>query len=632
MVIEPVARGVRLSAVVSALRMIASTSAFGLRLAGLVHESAQPDAAERARHERFIAVRLAAGALALAGLVPYLLWRGAPSGLEAAAIVCLAGPIVAAAVLSRTGSLALAHALSSAALAGLAVCLAAVSGGAAAVAAIWLVALLLEAFLSGSRRATIAAGLIAGTGILAPAALDAFGVLGPSPDGPAGFAMPVFAAMAVAYATAQALAQLRLDAERRARGKAHEAQDRLLLHAIDDLVTWHDRNGQVLKANAAALRLVGAPSCSLQGQGLFSRVHVSDRPTFLKAVSDAAASSAPTAVQFRLRVGQDDGAERRKARGPRAPQGRVIWVEMRAHRIEEEGADCAVVAVTRDISEHRRRAEELEEARAVAESADRSKGRFLATVSHELRTPLNAIIGFSEILAGDTLVPVDGARRKEYAQIIHDSGQHLLGVVNTLLDMSKIESGNFELAPEPFDLCELATASCDLIKLKASQAGLSLACEIGRGIPEIMGDRRACRQVLINLLSNAVKFTPRGGSVTLSVRRETDRVLLVVADTGIGIAEDDLSKVGAPFFQAGSHYDRAHEGTGLGLSVVRGLVGLHGGTLTIESAPGEGTSVTVSLPLDCRAGRPQTGELIPIRALKRARPNALPDQRIKHRA
>ena len=183
-----------------------------------------------------------------------------------------------------------------------------------------------------------------------------------------------------------------------------------------------------------------------------------------------------------------------------------------------------------------------------------------------------------------------------------------------------------------FDLCELATASCDLIKLKASQVGVSLACEIARPIPEVVADRRACRQVLINLLSNAVKFTPRGGSVTVLVRRETDRVLLVVSDTGMGIAEDDLSKVGAPFFQAGSHYDRAHEGTGLGLSVVRGLVGLHGGTLTIESAPGEGTSVTVSLPFDCRAGKPQTGELIPIRAFKRARPNTLSDQRIKHRA
>jgi cell cycle sensor histidine kinase DivJ len=290
------------------------------------------------------------------------------------------------------------------------------------------------------------------------------------------------------------------------------------------------------------------------------------------------------------------------------------------------------VAVPRDISEHRRRAEELEEARAAAECADRSKGRFLATVSHELRTPLNAIIGFSEILASDTLVRADDARRKEYAQIIHDSGQHLLGVVNTLLDLSKIESGKFEFVAEPLDLGELASASCDLMQLKAAQAGLTLARDIAREMPEIVADRRACRQIFINLLSNAVKFTPRGGCVTVSVRRESHRVLLIVADTGIGIAEEDLPKVGDPFFQAGSHYDRAHEGTGLGLSVVRGLVGLHRGTLTIESAPGEGTAVTVSLPLDCRAGAAQTGGPIPVRALKRSRPISGFDQRMKHRA
>jgi two-component system, cell cycle sensor histidine kinase DivJ len=609
---------------VNALRIFGSTSAFGPRLASLVHDSAQADAAERDRHARFIAVRLAAGALGLAGLAPYLVWRGAPSGFEAGAVACLMGPVAAAMVLSRTGSLALAHGVSAAALGGLAVCLAAVSGGVGP-AAVWLVVLLIEAVLSGSRPATLAVGAVAGLGVLALAALS---LVGPNP---AGLATAVVAALAVAAAVAQALAGFRREAARRAGVQREDAPDRLLLHAIDDLVTWHDRRGHVLKANAAATKLLGAPACALQGQGLFARVHVPDRPGFLKALDDAAASGAPTAVQFRLRAGPDEDG-RPKARGARAPEPRLVWVEMRAHRIDETETECAVVAVTRDISEHRRRAEELEAARSAAEGADRSKGRFLATVSHELRTPLNAIIGFSEILASDALAPADGARRKEYAQIIHDSGQHLLGVVNTLLDMSKIESGAFELAPEPFDLGELAAACCDLMRLKAGQAGLSLACEAGRGLPEIVADRRACRQVLINLLSNAVKFTPRGGAVTVSVRREGDRVLIVVADTGMGIAADDLSKVGAPFFQAGPHYSRAHEGTGLGLSVVRGLVGLHGGTLAIESAPGEGTSVTVSLPFDCRAGRPPAGELIPIRALARARPNPPTDQRIKHRA
>jgi cell cycle sensor histidine kinase DivJ len=170
------------------------------------------------------------------------------------------------------------------------------------------------------------------------------------------------------------------------------------------------------------------------------------------------------------------------------------------------------------------------------------------------------------------------------------------------------------------------------MQLKAAEAGLVLTRDFAREMPEIVADRRACRQLLINLLSNAVKFTPRGGCVTVSARRESGRVLLVVADTGIGIAEEDLPKVGDPFFQAGSHYERSHEGTGLGLSVVRGLVGLHRGTLTIESAPGVGTTVTVSLPLDCRAGAAQASGPIPVRALKSPRPNSDLDQRIKHRA
>ncbi len=131
---------------------------------------------------------------------------------------------------------------------------------------------------------------------------------------------------------------------------------------------------------------------------------------------------------------------------------------------------------------------------------------------------------------------------------------------------------------------------------------MSVAREIARDLPEIVADRRACKQILINLLSNAVKFTPSGGCVTASLRRERDRIVLAVTDTGIGVPETDLPKLGNPFFQANSSYSRAHEGTGLGLSVVRGLVGLHQGTMTIESQMGEGTRVTVSLPLDCRSG------------------------------
>ena len=206
------------------------------------------------------------------------------------------------------------------------------------------------------------------------------------------------------------------------------------------------------------------------------------------------------------------------------------------------------------------------------------------------------------MLAATGALEAPAERRREYAEIVHASGLHLLAVVNTLLDMSKIDSGNFDVVPEPFQIAAVVHGCCDLMQLKAEQAGILLTRDIARDLPELVADRRACRQILINLLSNAVKFTPKGGRVSVSVQRRHDRIELAVADTGIGIAEADLPRLGDPFFQAGSAYSRSHEGTGLGLSVVRGLVGLHQGELTIESADGDGTAVTVSLPIDCRGG------------------------------
>jgi len=269
------------------------------------------------------------------------------------------------------------------------------------------------------------------------------------------------------------------------------------------------------------------------------------------------------------------------------------------------------------MTEHKLRADELDRARAHAERADVSKVRFLATVSHELRTPLNAIIGFSEVLSTDNALTLDGNRRREYAQIVHQSGLHLLAVVNTLLDMSKIESGKFDFFPEPFDAGPMVHGCCNLLQLKAEQAGIDLVRDVPQGLPELVADGRACRQILINLLSNAVKFTPAGGRISMILRREGDRLAFVIADTGIGIAESDMPRLGEPFFQAGSAYTRAHDGTGLGLSVVCGLVGLHNGDLTVESAIGEGTSVTVRLPIDCRTGKAPTNAAIRVNAVAR---------------
>jgi cell cycle sensor histidine kinase DivJ len=224
-------------------------------------------------------------------------------------------------------------------------------------------------------------------------------------------------------------------------------------------------------------------------------------------------------------------------------------------------------------------------------------------MSHELRTPLNAIIGFSEMLANEAQMRLDAERRHEYAALINDSGKHLLSVVNGILDMTRLDTGDFEIRPEPFRLAGVIGGCCDLLALKAREAGLDLVVDVPPEPAEIVADKRAVKQILINLLSNAIKFTDRGGRIKVSAAAEGTMIAITVEDNGIGIGEEDLPRVGSPFFQARGSYDRRHDGTGLGLSIVKGLVELHGGEIAIRSRIGEGTRVTVRLPLDCEQAR-----------------------------
>jgi two-component system, cell cycle sensor histidine kinase DivJ len=251
----------------------------------------------------------------------------------------------------------------------------------------------------------------------------------------------------------------------------------------------------------------------------------------------------------------------------------------------------------RDVTDRKIQEQALDLARTAAEQADASKSRFLATMSHELRTPLNAIIGFSEMIAQEDVLMIGAVKRKEYAQLINDSGQHLLSVVNGILDMSKMQSGNFEISPEPFAPRAALLNCCNLLALKARENGIDLVTRASEDLPDITGDPRAFKQIVLNLVSNAIKFTERGGMVTVSAGVEGSRLVLRVADNGVGIAADDLTRIGDPFFQAGKTYQRRHEGTGLGLSIVKSLVALHGGEMTVQSRIDEGTTVAVALPL-----------------------------------
>ncbi len=582
------------------------------RLADLVHESVRGEPSQALRHRRFIASRLAMGTIVLACIPIYIALRGAPTPLEYFAFACLVGPLFAAVALSRTGMLGLAHTISAISFAGLIVCIAGSSGGLQSAATIWLVTVPLEALLSGSRRSATAATLVAVAATLMIGILDLGGFYPALDVLPVGLATPVFILFAIAHAGALVLAVSRNEHEVRNAARLRDAHDRSLLQVIDDLIVWHDPNGHVARASAAAMKLLRVPSSALEERGLLARIHVQDRPAYLKAISDASVGSQPVCARFRIHFGDALGGD----------AGRVIWVEMRAYRIDSsESGPSEVVAVIRDISGQKRHEEELELARLKAEKADELKGRFLATVSHELRTPLNAIIGFSEILGSDSMSYLDTEQRRGYARIIHESGHHLLDVVNSLLDMSKIETGNFDFSPAPFDAAALLESCVDLMRLRARELGIELCCDIARGLPELVGDQRACRQILINLVSNAIKFTPRGGRVSVALSQEGERLVFSIADTGVGVGEDDLGKLGSPFFQASSAYDRAHEGTGLGLSVVRGLVGLHSGALSIESSPGEGTTVNVELPVDCRLIPNQSSNApIPIRTASRRGP------------
>jgi cell cycle sensor histidine kinase DivJ len=586
-------------------------------LDALLHPSARYDALTRARHRAFMAPRLLGSLVALAAFPIYLAMRGAPSAIEVAAFAWLIAPILLSWFLSRTGRYEGAHILSSLALAGLVMMIAMTTGGIESFAAVWLVVVPLEAALSASRRVVTFASTLALSCAALLIALGHFDLL-PAAE-PNAALRGVLMASGVASATLYA-AGLAFGAESLARTSVsllyvEEDRYRLLARHMSDVISRHSRNGAVQFISPAAEAMLGTSVARLNGHGLFDRVHVADRPAYLTALSDAARGGEARSVEFRLR--------RDAVRGQNISAD-FIWVEMRCRPFEQAQAEAEVVAVMRDVTDRKVQEQALELARTAAEQADASKTRFLATMSHELRTPLNAIIGFSEMIVQEDVLMIDAARRKEYAQLINDSGQHLLSVVNGILDMSKMESGNFEISPEPFAPRAALVNCCNLLALKARENGVDLVTRAPEDLPDMTGDPRAFKQIVLNLVANAIKFTERGGNVTVQASVEGPRLILRVTDTGVGIAADDLKRIGDPFFQAGKTYQRKHEGTGLGLSIVKGLVGLHNGDMKVQSKLGEGTTVAVALPLVFTppAETPSSN----IATLKPALRSGLPDQ------
>ena len=559
----------------------------------LVHPAAQQDALTLTRHRAFIAPRLLGSLGAIASLPMYIVLRGIPTTLEVGIFAWFAVPILIACYLSRTGHYERAHLLSSLSVTVLVIPVAVCTGGITSFAAIWLALVPLEAAFSASRRVITLATIFA---LIAVAILTALGVMHVLPQS---MIEPRYHGTLVAFAILVATAY----GAGLALGITLHAADnhyRLLAASTTDVIIRHDQNGSVLSVSPSAEMLVGATANVLLGNGLFDRVHVADRPAYLTAIADAASEHEERLVEFRLR--RDLPAERTV---------QFLWVEMRCRPRETVGKNLSrseIVAVLRDISERKSANRAIEIALLESEEANAAKIRFIATMGHELRTPLNAIIGFSDMLTSESL-KLDASRKSEYARLINDSGRHLLSVVDGILDASKMSTGNFEISLESFAPSPAIESCANLLALKAREEGVELRLDIGPDLHSVMADRRAFNQILINLVSNAIKFTPRDGQVVVTASRERTKLAVTVEDNGIGIDESDLPRLGEAFFQASATREHRHDGSGLGLSIVKSLVHLHGGDVAIQSRIGEGTRVTVRLPFEGARGT-STGDLI----------------------
>ncbi|MGB0683734.1 MAG: ATP-binding protein [Magnetovibrionaceae bacterium] len=323
-------------------------------------------------------------------------------------------------------------------------------------------------------------------------------------------------------------------------------------------------------------------------ESLVDRVHEDDREAFLTARQKWEMGAEPGEPE------QPVVLEHRVVR----PSGEVRMVRTSVQLVRDErGQRVRIIGGLQDISSAKARESELRAARDEAETASRTKSEFLANMSHELRTPLNAIIGFSDILRSQLLGPLGNSRYTEYAEDIHTSGSHLLELINDILDISKIEAGGIKLSEETFDLRRCLLACERMVRERAAMRGHTLIVSVGDSLPELYGDERYVKQIVINLLTNAIKYTPEYGQITLDVDYMIQGpVTITVRDNGIGIADHHLDHVMEPFGQAEGAMQRSTEGTGLGLPLAKALIELHGGELVLESKLDVGTSVSVRFP------------------------------------
>jgi cell cycle sensor histidine kinase DivJ len=423
-----------------------------------------------------------------------------------------------------------------------------------------------------------------GVGLAALAGLATSWMVG----GP-GAHLPALAALSAVLTAAAAALAVRLSWLQRERRMASAETE---VRRVEALLAAQPGLTLILEPSGRVLAAYGAPPAALPvdplfEQGLVAAIHAPDRPRLLAAMDRALS-----------------GYEGAATLAPRLALDRRVQLVLR--RLDDP-AGPRLIAQAFDGTAQYARELGLEIARNEAEAREQGKTRFLANMSHELRTPLNAVLGFSDIMRQRLFGPIPD-RYAEYAENIHQAGEHLLDLINDLLDVSKIEAERYTLAIEKFDAREVVSDAMALVRVNADDKSVSLSGVLPPGAVEVSADRRALKQIALNLLSNAVKFTPDGGAVTVTVEAIGPYLEIVVADTGVGIAPEDVKRLGRPFEQAGAPEQR-RQGTGLGLSLVRAFAELHGGRMSIESTLGEGTAVTVRMPvaLVARAPAPEGG-------------------------
>ena len=356
---------------------------------------------------------------------------------------------------------------------------------------------------------------------------------------------------------------------------------KIMAEEASAIISLHPPGGGAFFVSNSFERVHGLRVSEVNLQSMFSRVHPDDALEAAKLKRSPVRGEAITAT-YRTRHAK----------------GHYFWIETTTRAVfdDETGELVYVVASSRDVNERVEAELAVKAAQERAESANRAKSLFLANMSHELRTPLNAVIGFADVMRTEMFGALGNERYTEYAELIHESGQLLLDLISDILDMSKIEAGKFDLHYEDVDFGDLIAECLRLLAQRAARANLSLVAAPSGEAVRAFADRRAIKQILVNLISNSIKFTPPGGAIVVSATAEGGAVALSVSDEGIGIPEGDLPRLGKPFEQVCDDPTLAKGGTGLGLALVRALAEKHGGTMTIASAVGEGTTVTVRIP------------------------------------